>query len=230
MKWILVIGLLFASACKSLALEEGYYVVEAQKRLGGNIEVTLEDLTRVDLLTATHAWELEYAWNWQEGIGQSLHYALLTNLTAGIILIVEHEREWKFVEALEGLIEAYELPVDVEVIDVSRPSVRIVDETLCLPRMSGSPLCRDHHYAICDDSPVHRRVVVVKDREIEDSIVATAIGDPSRVSAVRIQAGAREVMSLLYDFLLFPVALIGFDFSRLGGLGGAYCLLPCTYR
>lgn len=55
----------------------------------GTVEVRLSDGTRVDCLTDTHAIEVDWARKWMEGVGQSLHYAEVSNLRPGLALIVK---------------------------------------------------------------------------------------------------------------------------------------------
>lgn len=52
-------------------------------------EVSLWDGTRVDLLSAKYAIEVDFAAKWAEAIGQSLYYAQLTRRTPAIILLVK---------------------------------------------------------------------------------------------------------------------------------------------
>ena len=42
------------------------------------MEVVMKDCTRCDILTATHAIEVDFARKWAEAIGQSLNYAMHT--------------------------------------------------------------------------------------------------------------------------------------------------------
>lgn len=48
---------------------------------------TAWDRSRVDLLTATHAIEVEWAYKWKEAVGQSLYYSILYDKKPGIILL-----------------------------------------------------------------------------------------------------------------------------------------------
>ncbi len=41
----------------------------------GKVEMTLKDDTRCDCVTESHAIEYDFADNWYEAVGQSLHYA-----------------------------------------------------------------------------------------------------------------------------------------------------------
>ena len=54
---------------------------------GGTMEVLLQDGTRCDIITKTHAIEVDFANKRAEAIGQSLNFALQTNKKAGIYSI-----------------------------------------------------------------------------------------------------------------------------------------------
>ena len=82
----------------------------------GIIEYTLEDRTRVDCLTSTHAIEHDFANKWAEAIGQSLHYARLTGLRAGIVLIAENEKDIRYYQRVLSDIEYHDLPIDVWIV------------------------------------------------------------------------------------------------------------------
>ena len=58
-----------------------------QSLIGGQREVSVAG-GRVDLIQNDIAFEIEWANNWKESIGQSLFYSLQTNKKAGIILIL----------------------------------------------------------------------------------------------------------------------------------------------
>lgn len=79
----------------------------------GKPEVTLLDRTRVDCLTDTHAIEVEYAHKWKQAIGQSLHYALMTDKQAGIVLILRKEADYRYLESLTRVADRYNLPINV---------------------------------------------------------------------------------------------------------------------
>ena len=80
---------------------------------GGQLEVRLEDATRVDLLTDTHAIEIEHAQNWKEAIGQALHYARLTDNKPGSSWSWRGRSAPKHLEHLRAVIAHYRLPIDV---------------------------------------------------------------------------------------------------------------------
>ena len=50
---------------------ERYYQEKFAREIGGKVEVVMKDGTRCDILTATHAIEVDFAKKWAEAIGQS---------------------------------------------------------------------------------------------------------------------------------------------------------------
>ncbi|CAB5161512.1 hypothetical protein D3OALGA1CA_5084 [Olavius algarvensis associated proteobacterium Delta 3] len=79
----------------------------------GKIEVRLDDGTRCDCVTETHAIEFDFGNNWAEAIGQSGYYASKLNRKAGIVLILESGKDQKFWIRLINTIEYYNLPIDI---------------------------------------------------------------------------------------------------------------------
>lgn len=69
----------------------------------GKMEHVLSDGSRVDDLTASHAIEYDFAKKWAEAVGQSLHYARLTGLKPGIVLILESESDIEKVQNITKL-------------------------------------------------------------------------------------------------------------------------------
>jgi hypothetical protein len=81
----------------------------------GIVEHRLPDKTRVDCLTDTHAIEYDFARKWAEAVGQSLHYARMTNKQAGIVLIKKRGGQ-KYVDRINAMITHYNLPITLWVI------------------------------------------------------------------------------------------------------------------
>ena len=68
------------------------------KRMGGEAEVRLWDGTRVDIMTKTHAIEVDWSSKWAEAIGQALYYSDVTETQPGVILLVkDKEKEARFI-------------------------------------------------------------------------------------------------------------------------------------
>jgi hypothetical protein len=53
----------------------------------GKMEYRLPDGTRVDCLTETHAWEVDFQHKWAEAFGQALHYARMTGREPAVLLV-----------------------------------------------------------------------------------------------------------------------------------------------
>lgn len=81
---------------------ESYYQELWCNQEQGVIEYVLEDRTRVDCLTKTHAIEFDFARKWAEAIGQALHYSAMTGLEPGIALIIETDKDMKYWERLKN--------------------------------------------------------------------------------------------------------------------------------
>lgn len=106
-------GLLFADT----KLNEAHYQRLAAKELQGEVEVVLKDKTRVDILTKTHAIEVDWASKWAEGIGQSLHYSGMTGKDAGLVLIVKDDKDDKYVIRVLVLLKRKSLRIKLWVYD-----------------------------------------------------------------------------------------------------------------
>lgn len=79
----------------------------------GRAEVVLPDKARCDCLTETHAIEFDFASKWAEAIGQSLYYSSQTGRRAGIVLIMESDKDERYMRRLETTIKHFKLPIDV---------------------------------------------------------------------------------------------------------------------
>ena len=70
---------------------------EACERLApayaADVEVTLPDGTRCDLLSDDTAWEIDWAPKWQQAVGQSLLYAIWSERQPGIILLTRGDED-----------------------------------------------------------------------------------------------------------------------------------------
>ena len=86
---------------------ERYYQEKFAREIGGQVEVVMKDGTRCDILTATHAIEVDFAKKWAEAIGQSLHYALHTGKKPAVALILLSLSENKYVERVRNISSKY---------------------------------------------------------------------------------------------------------------------------
>lgn len=70
----------------AFALEKDYQK-EWCDRVGGEIEVVLDDGARVDCLTQHYAVEFDFCHKWAEGVGQALYYGIKTGKKPAVVLI-----------------------------------------------------------------------------------------------------------------------------------------------
>lgn len=110
------------------ALPEPHYQAIAAKALSGETEVTMGDRTRCDIVTATHAIEVDWNSKWGESIGQSLNYAFQTNKRGGIILIIDTPTDTKEAIRVNSIIRHYELPITLWVIDKESETLTLFSE------------------------------------------------------------------------------------------------------
>lgn len=78
----------------------------------GISEFVLSDKSRVDCLTGGIAWEVEFAKKWQEAIGQSLYYGIVTHRTPGIAVIAG-EKDGRYLKRLKVIADEYGIKLEV---------------------------------------------------------------------------------------------------------------------
>jgi len=83
-----LILLMATSAAAKHKHPERWYQNRWAAKFGGITEFLLADGKRVDILTDRYAIEVDFAEKFYEAVGQSLLYAVRTNRTPGIILII----------------------------------------------------------------------------------------------------------------------------------------------
>ena len=114
---LLLLSLSFAS----YAIEnEAFYSDKFCKEMSGKSEHVLKDLSRVDCLTDTHAYEFDWADGMKvyEAIGQSLYYASETGKEPGIYLLIRKKNSEKHIRKVKRVIEAFELPIKLIITDI----------------------------------------------------------------------------------------------------------------
>ena len=89
--------------------------------MSGQSEYVLKDLSRVDCLTDTHAFEVDWADGMKvyEAIGQSLYYSSQTGKLPGILLLIRKENSEKHIEKLREVIKAFDLPIELLELDLT---------------------------------------------------------------------------------------------------------------
>ena len=118
-KLTLLLGLALTASLGAARLNpEAHYQKIAAKKYNGQTEVILPDGTRCDIVTETHAIEVDFADKWAEAIGQSLNYSFQLNKKAGILLILEKPDDERHLIRVESIIKQFKLTIDVLAIRV----------------------------------------------------------------------------------------------------------------
>ena len=113
-KLSLLLGLALTAPLGAARLNpEAHYQEIAAEKYNGQTEVTMPDGTRCDIVTETHAIEVDFADKWAEAIGQSLNYSFQLNKKAGILLILEEPDDERHLIRVESIIEHFKLTIDV---------------------------------------------------------------------------------------------------------------------
>ena len=95
---------------------ERHYQEQWAKEHGGKIEVTLPDKTRCDIVTKDFAIEVDFADKWSESIGQALYYAFQTNKKPAVLLIMEDQKDRRFLFRLNSVLVHYKIDIEVFVV------------------------------------------------------------------------------------------------------------------
>ena len=122
MKKLLLVLILSISSFASYAIEnEDYYIEKFCNEMSGQSEYVLKDLSRVDCLTDTHAFEVDWAEGMKiyEAIGQSLYYSSETGKLPGILLLIRKENSEKHIRKVREVIKAFDLPIELLELDVT---------------------------------------------------------------------------------------------------------------
>lgn len=120
-----VAGVLFAlhTLARLLAAGELEEAARLAPKYKAEAEVRLADGTRVDLLSATHAWEVEYPKSGKcyECVGQALYYAIQTGRKPGVILLVSGDpREERYIERTRKVCERLWIDLHLEAVALAR--------------------------------------------------------------------------------------------------------------
>ena len=107
---IFTISLLFIG-CSTTKHHEAYYQEILCRDLNGEMEYRLEDRTRVDCLTQKYAIEVDFAKKWAESIGQSLYYAEMTGKEPAVGLIIDSDRDQRYLRRLRRMADVYHIKI-----------------------------------------------------------------------------------------------------------------------
>ena len=118
---IFILICFFSLSSKTLEKEK-YYSEMYCEELSGKVNYTLEDKSKVDCLTDTHAYEVDWADGMKvyEAIGQSLYYASQTNKKPGIILLIRKNNSEKHIRKVKEVIDFFELDINLIIKDLTK--------------------------------------------------------------------------------------------------------------
>ena len=111
---LLFFCLLFSGSFFLAAQSEADYISVLADHLDAEREVAVTS-GRADLVTATHAYEVERAPKWKNSIGQALWYGMNLNKSPGIILLVESAAQRKYAIQLGSALDYAGLTGSIEV-------------------------------------------------------------------------------------------------------------------
>ena len=112
---MLAVLLFAAPALAGDKLDEKAQVQFLAEKYEAEVEVRLWDMTRVDLLSAEYAYEVDWAHNFAEGVGQAVYYGKITHRKPGLILLVKDlVKEQRFVYRASIACEAAGVELFVE--------------------------------------------------------------------------------------------------------------------
>jgi hypothetical protein len=111
---LLSLGLPFTVSAKQ---SERYYQEKFAKEIDGQVEVIMKDGTRCDILTATHAIEVDFARKWAEAIGQCLHYSSNTGKKPAVALSVLDQSDHKYISRVKQISSDFNLDIEIYQID-----------------------------------------------------------------------------------------------------------------
>lgn len=122
MQNIIVFLFFFIATFPTHSLEkEKYYNDKFCKEMSGHDDYTLPDKSRVDCLTETHAFEVDWADGMKvyEAIGQSLYYASQTGKKPGILLLIRKDNSEKHIRKIKEVIRYFDLDIELILKDLT---------------------------------------------------------------------------------------------------------------
>jgi hypothetical protein len=108
----LILALIFGCS-STVKKHERFYQRELCNNLNGVMEYRLEDKTRVDCITDEYAIEVDFAKKWAESIGQSLFYAKMSGKKPAVGIIINSEKESRYLKRLNLIADKYGIEVFV---------------------------------------------------------------------------------------------------------------------
>lgn len=109
----LIIVLLASPSMAKRSNPESFYKEIWCKNNKGEENVIIGNYAICDCVTNEYAVEVEFANNWMDTIGKSLHFAQETGKKPGVVLILENIQDRRFKERMLKMIEHYKLDIEV---------------------------------------------------------------------------------------------------------------------
>jgi len=78
----------------------------------GATGVKMPDGTSAACITSSHVVEFEFAPKWAEAIGRALYYSFETGKKAGIVLVIDDQKNLEHWRRLNATIQHFKLPID----------------------------------------------------------------------------------------------------------------------
>ena len=116
----LIIILLIISINGHATETEKYYSDKFCDEISGHSDYSLNDKSRIDCMTETHAFEVDWADGMKvyEAIGQSLYYASQTDKVPGILLLIRKDNFEKHIRKIKEVIRYFNLDIELIIKDV----------------------------------------------------------------------------------------------------------------
>ena len=104
---------------------EAYFTnLIATKHIIGKQEHKLPNRKRVDILSKEYAYEVDWISKaWSEGVGQSLHYAQMTNKKPGVIVLIDKPHKANL-KALLDTAKLYNIKVHIFYVDKKKGTIK----------------------------------------------------------------------------------------------------------
>ena len=131
MKKLLLLLILSISSFSSYAIEnEDYYSKKFCNEISGQSEYVLNDLSKVDCLTDTHAFEVDWADGMKvyEAIGQSLYYSSETGKLPGILLLIRKENSEKHIRKVQRVNKFHDLDIKIMTLNITTEEISELSE------------------------------------------------------------------------------------------------------
>jgi len=102
---------------KKKELSEQQYQIKLADIINGKIEYKLDNGLSVDIITKSHAYEVDFACKWYEAIGQALAYSTFTGKKPGIFLLCFTKHDFNKAKMLKYVNKIKKLNITIKIIN-----------------------------------------------------------------------------------------------------------------